>query len=179
MAHLVEEVLVPERFDPATGAVTTRTDAVHAFRITFDKENVRDLTSGPAPGTAKAGNGEDIAIGTTYVPAHMRRDEGPRMMEAAPPPAPGAVCVTAPQASPEMQQTKMRMQAAAGQLNGRQQQKAGGQQQQQEEQGASGLTSGEEVAFTTLTGWESMDAEISMGALKRQYGYEAMNERED
>ena len=179
MAHLVEEVLVPERFDPATGAVTTRTDAVHAFRITFDKENVRDLTSGPAPGTARAGNGEDIAIGTTYVPAHMRRDEGPRMMEAAPPPAPGAVCVTAPAASHEMQQTKMRMQAKA-QPNGQQQQQ---QQQQkkagkeQQEQGPDGLTSGEEVSF--MTGWESMDAEISMGALKRQYGYEIMNERED
>lgn len=38
-------------------------------RITFEKENVRDLST---PSTVTTKQGEDIAIGTTFVPTHMQ-----------------------------------------------------------------------------------------------------------
>jgi hypothetical protein len=39
------------------------------YRITFEKENVRDLNT---PSSATSKQGEDIGIGTTYVPTHMQ-----------------------------------------------------------------------------------------------------------
>ena len=40
-----------------------------ACRITFEKENVRDLST---PASVATKQGEDIAIGTTFVPTHMQ-----------------------------------------------------------------------------------------------------------
>ena len=39
-----------------------------AHRITFDKENVRDLST---PTTVSTRQGEDVAIGTTFIPQHL------------------------------------------------------------------------------------------------------------
>jgi hypothetical protein len=36
--------------------------------VTFDKENVRDLST---PTSVTTRHGEDVAIGTTYIPKHM------------------------------------------------------------------------------------------------------------
>ena len=40
MAHSLELRMVPERVDLATGAINCRSEAVHKFRITFDKVGV-------------------------------------------------------------------------------------------------------------------------------------------
>jgi hypothetical protein len=81
VAHTLEERLVPERIDLATGEIACRPDPIHIFRITFDKENVRDLST-PTSVTTK--QGEDVAIGTTFIPQHMIREESKRVSEAMP-----------------------------------------------------------------------------------------------
>ncbi|PSC68866.1 adenylate kinase [Micractinium conductrix] len=81
VAHTLEERLVPQQVDLQTGDITCRPDPIHIFRVTFDKENVRDLST-PISVTTK--QGEDIAIGSTHIPQHMLREEGKRMAEAMP-----------------------------------------------------------------------------------------------
>ncbi|KAI3433651.1 hypothetical protein D9Q98_003460 [Chlorella vulgaris] len=79
VGHTLEERLVPQRVDLATGDIKLRTDHVHVFRITFDKENVRDLST---PTTVTTRQGEDVAIGATFIPKHMVREEGNRLAES-------------------------------------------------------------------------------------------------
>lgn len=76
VAHSEEDRLVPVKIDLQTGAIENKEEVVHKLRITFDKENVRDLTT-PVSITTKSG--EEVAIGTTVVPAHMRRESKSRL----------------------------------------------------------------------------------------------------
>lgn len=78
VAHSREQRMVPQRVDLVTGAISCRAEMVHKFRITFDKENVRDLST-PTSVTTK--QGEDVAIGTTFIPSHMIREDDRRIQE--------------------------------------------------------------------------------------------------
>lgn len=79
VAHTLEERLVPQRIDLQSGEITCRADPIHIFRVTFDKENVRDLST---PTTVTTRQGEDVAIGSTFIPQHLIREEGNRVAEA-------------------------------------------------------------------------------------------------
>ncbi|DBA76165.1 hypothetical protein WJX77_008047 [Trebouxia sp. C0004] len=71
VAHTVSEVYVPSKFDLETGEVHNSMHEVHYFRITFEKEGVRQLAgpaAAPSHGPASAG------IGQTYVPSHLDRE---------------------------------------------------------------------------------------------------------
>jgi hypothetical protein len=60
-----------------------------ARRITFDKENVRDLST---PTTVTTRQGEDVAIGATFIPKHLLvRHAAPcRLVPCRPTPAPSS-----------------------------------------------------------------------------------------
>ncbi|KAL4430829.1 hypothetical protein ABPG75_006085 [Micractinium tetrahymenae] len=81
VAHTLEERWVPQRIDLQTGDISCRPDPIHIFRVTFDKENVRDLST---PTTVTTRQGEDVAIGSTFIPQHLLREEVKRVQEAAP-----------------------------------------------------------------------------------------------
>ncbi|KAL4420036.1 hypothetical protein ABPG77_001286 [Micractinium sp. CCAP 211/92] len=81
VAHTLEERWLPQRVDLKTGEIQCRQDPIHIFRVTFDKENVRDLST---PTTVTTRQGEDVAIGSTFIPQHLLREEGKRLAEAAP-----------------------------------------------------------------------------------------------
>lgn len=91
VSHVPETRLVPTKVDLETGDVRCRETVTHAFRIRFDPENVRDLST-PLIVTTHNG-GEDVAIGSTSVPAHLQCEDEGRKAEAAvvglPPPAEG------------------------------------------------------------------------------------------
>lgn len=70
VAHFVEERIVPRRVDLKTGLIQSMTEDVHSFRITFSKENIRDLTIG---GSFSNHSNDNPAIGKTYVPEHLQR----------------------------------------------------------------------------------------------------------
>lgn len=74
VAHFVEERIVPRRVDMKTGLIQSMTEDVHSFRITFSKENIRDLTvSGSTSNSHTHMNDDNPAIGKTYVPEHLQR----------------------------------------------------------------------------------------------------------
>ena len=79
VAHAVEDRVVPRRVEPATGEILSDWEEVHCFRITFDKENVRDLST---PSSVTTKHGEDVAIGATWVPEHLRRENMHRQEES-------------------------------------------------------------------------------------------------
>lgn len=79
VAHAVEDRVVPRRIDMSTGEILSDWEEVHSFRITFDKENVRDLST---PSSVTTKHGEDVAIGATWLPDHMKRENNFRREEA-------------------------------------------------------------------------------------------------
>ncbi|KAL6769636.1 hypothetical protein ACKKBG_A31795 [Auxenochlorella protothecoides x Auxenochlorella symbiontica] len=94
VAHSEEERVVPLRVNLGSGEIESRAEIVHVFRITFDKENVRDLST---PVSVTTAEGEEVAIGTTFIPSHMQRESLARQLEAthvepAPAAAPGPAC---------------------------------------------------------------------------------------
>ncbi|KDD72358.1 hypothetical protein H632_c3460p0, partial [Helicosporidium sp. ATCC 50920] len=69
----------PLRVDLSTGEILMdQADQVHVFRITFDKDNVRDLST---PQSVTTRSGEDVAIGATYIPTHLQREDAHRLAE--------------------------------------------------------------------------------------------------
>lgn len=70
VAHFVEDRIVPRRVDMKTGLIQSITEDVHSFRITFNKENIRDLTGSMA---THSSTDDHPAIGKTYVPDHLKR----------------------------------------------------------------------------------------------------------
>jgi len=72
VGHAIEDRVVPRRIDLKSGQILSDLEEVHSFRITFDKENVRDIAT-PTSMTSK--HGDDVAIGATWVPRHMQRAE--------------------------------------------------------------------------------------------------------
>lgn len=72
VAHFVEERIVPRRVDMKTGLIQSMSEDVHSFRITFSKENIRDLTVGGS-NSSHSQYHDNPAIGKTYVPEHLRR----------------------------------------------------------------------------------------------------------
>ena len=72
VGHAVEDRVVPRRIDMKSGQILSDLEEVHSFRITFDKENVRDIST---PSSVTTKHGEDVAIGATWVPRHMQRGE--------------------------------------------------------------------------------------------------------
>lgn len=76
VAHTVNEVYVPSKIDLETGEVHNSMHEVHYFRITFEKEGVRQAAgaaAAPSQGNAAASGGQ-IAIGQTYIPSHLDRE---------------------------------------------------------------------------------------------------------
>jgi hypothetical protein len=150
VAHAVEQCLVPRRVDLSTGEVHSEVEEVHAFRITFDKENVRDLST-PTSVTTKYG--EEVAIGATWVPQHMRREgdwEDPLAMK---------LDKSLEKAEEASEKVAEQARTAAAHAH---------------------ASKGEEVRF--LRGWDSMDADLNTAGRARQYGFETiieMNDRED
>ncbi len=72
VGHAIEDRVVPRRIDLKSGQILSDLEEVHSFRITFDKENVRDIST---PSSVTTKHGEDVAIGATWVPRHMQRGE--------------------------------------------------------------------------------------------------------
>ncbi|KAL4528707.1 hypothetical protein Ndes2526B_g07185 [Nannochloris sp. 'desiccata'] len=72
VGHAIEDRVVPRRIDLKSGQILSDLEEVHSFRITFDKENVRDIST---PSSVTTKHGEDVAIGATWVPQHMQRGE--------------------------------------------------------------------------------------------------------
>jgi adenylate kinase family enzyme len=72
VGHAIEDRVVPRRIDIKSGQILSDLEEVHSFRITFDKENVRDIAT---PSSVTTKHGEDVAIGATWVPRHMQRGE--------------------------------------------------------------------------------------------------------
>ena len=81
VAHFVEERLVPRRVDMKSGKILSETEDVHSFRITFNKENIRDMAVGVGDLShhgAQGGTGEEsVIVGKTFVPKHLRRGGNP------------------------------------------------------------------------------------------------------
>ena len=73
VAHFVEERLVPRRVDMKTGAIQMESEDVHSFRITFNKENIRDVGINHGSHTSSH-NDDSMIIGKTFVPEHLRKD---------------------------------------------------------------------------------------------------------
>ena len=82
VAHFVEDRLVPRRVDLNTGLIQTETEDVHSFRITFNKENIRDLA------VSSGGNHSHVndspVIGKTFVPEHLRRNNDTDSLSSVP-----------------------------------------------------------------------------------------------
>eukprot|EP00889_Picochlorum_renovo_P007812 jgi/Picre1/34842/NNA_002308.t1 len=72
ITHFVEERLVPRRVDMKTGAIQTESEDVHSFRITFNKENIRDVSLNHGSHTSSQ-NEQNMIIGKTFVPEHLRK----------------------------------------------------------------------------------------------------------
>lgn len=79
VAHFVEERLVPRRVDMKTGAIQTESEDVHSFRITFNKENIRDVSLNHGSHTSSQ-NEQNMIIGKTFVPEHLRKDNDTNAM---------------------------------------------------------------------------------------------------
>eukprot|EP00891_Asterochloris_glomerata_P009685 jgi/Astpho2/9685/e_gw1.00147.4.1_t len=74
VAHVVDELVVPLRVR-SDGEIDTRTDEVHHFRMTFEKEGVREAAMRAAQASSDlAATAQKIAIGQTYIPSHMDRE---------------------------------------------------------------------------------------------------------
>lgn len=75
VAHTVNEVFIPTKVDLETGDVQCSSHEVHYFRITFEKEGVRQQSGpSPAPALGSGPTASQIAIGQTYIPSHMDRE---------------------------------------------------------------------------------------------------------
>jgi len=83
VAHFVEERIVPRRVDMKTGLIQSMTEDVHSFRITFNKENIRDLTVAGSMSNHSSAN-DNPAIGKTYVPEHLKRGNDVDSLFASP-----------------------------------------------------------------------------------------------
>jgi hypothetical protein len=175
VAHAVEEVLVPTRVDLSSGEIVNCKEEVHKFRITFDNENVRDLAT---PATVTTREGESVAIATTYVPRHLRRERAEGVGGSAP----------AEETAEEEADRGREAVWVARQRRQRDQQQARAEHDVEQAYGdvvsmpgaaAAAARAVDEVQF--LNGWASMDAELTTASRERQYGLplEVMNERED
>lgn len=67
-SHIINERIIPARVNPDTWEIVNHTDFIHKFRITFEKQGVREIAAGPATASAAP---EDAAIGHTYLPSHL------------------------------------------------------------------------------------------------------------
>jgi len=77
VAHFVEERLVPRRVDMKSGKILSETEDVHSFRITFNKENIRDLANASSAGGGDGTSSGGLIVGKTFVPEHLRRGGNP------------------------------------------------------------------------------------------------------
>jgi len=166
VAHFVEERVVPRRVDLRSGEISTLTEDVHSFRITFDKENIRDLVS------QHSGNyhGENLAIGTTFVPEHMRRGNDVNAIGVGSGEAQAKLQEDLPQLFQERQGDYMRKGPAC--FTGKMVKS-----EDVEEEGdvPQALVNKDKISF--IADWD--DKPIQPARRERQYGYEMMNERED
>lgn len=74
VAHFVEERLVPRQVDMKSGKILSETEDVHSFRITFNKENIRDMA---VSGGGGGGSDNSMIVGKTFVPKHLLRGGNP------------------------------------------------------------------------------------------------------
>ena len=74
VAHFVEERLVPRQVDLKSGKIISETEDVHSFRITFNKENIRDMA---VSGGGGGGSDNSMIVGKTFVPKHLLRGGNP------------------------------------------------------------------------------------------------------
>lgn len=166
VAHFVEERVVPRRVDLRSGEISTLTEDVHSFRITFDKENIRDLVS------QHSGNyhGENLAIGTTFVPEHMRRGNDVSAIGVGSGEAQAKLQEDLPQMFQEKQGDYMRKGPACftGQM-------AKSEDIEEDNDVPQALVNKDKISF--VADWD--DKPIQSARRERQYGYEMMNERED
>ena len=77
VAHFVEERLVPRQVDMRSGKILSETEDVHSFRITFNKENIRDMA---VSGGGGGGSDNSMIVGKTFVPKHLLRGGNPDEM---------------------------------------------------------------------------------------------------
>jgi adenylate kinase family enzyme len=166
VAHFVEERVVPRRVDLRSGEISTLTEDVHSFRITFDKENIRDLVS------QHSGNyhGENLAIGTTFVPEHMRRGNDVSAIGVGSGEAQAKLQEDLPQMFQGKQGDYMRRGPACftGQM-------AKSEDIEEDNDVPQALVNKDKISF--VADWD--DKPIQSARRERQYGYEMMNERED
>lgn len=149
VAHSIEDRLKPIKVDMKSGHVECQEEEVHKFRITFDKENVRDLSMPSATAASTAQQTEEhLTIATTFVPQHMRSegDYVDARHNGTSHPMPRA-------------HQQHAMHAAAGSRK------------------IARPLPEEEIQF--LKGFDSMDHELSEANRNRRYGFEEMNSRED
>ena len=74
VAHFVEERLVPRQVDMKSGKILSEAEDVHSFRITFNKENIRDMA---VSGGSGGGSDNSMIVGKTFVPKHLLRGGNP------------------------------------------------------------------------------------------------------
>lgn len=204
VAHAVEDRVVPRRIDTSSGEIYSDWEEVHSFRITFDKENVRDLST---PSSVTTKHGEDVAIGATWLPDHMKRENNFRTEEATARTADGKVKKSEAKvhmtrqrdAPPRISKKPVESNGAGGRGVGGA--GAGGlnltnafEHYREKDAAAAGkeaavqqavtnaadvvASSGDEVTF--LKGYAPGEMEVTSFPLHdRQYGYELMNDRED
>ena len=187
VGHAVEDRVVPRRIDLASGEIMSDWEEVHSFRITFDKENVRDLST---PSSVTTRHGEDVAIGATWVPDHMRRETSKRLEETTVKTPQGRGGSKARQELIAQHEERRNGLASSSGVNftsafehHHRQMEAGGAQKEaavrkaMTDAATSVASRTGEVSF--LQDWDPMDVEVNAARMERQYGYELMNERED
>lgn len=172
VAHSVEERVVPHSIDLKTGEIKNEIQDLHSFRITFDKENVRDLST---PASVTTRHGEEIAIAATWVPEHMRR--GPKdWADDSGNGNSSQQCINPlfglGKMSTNDHQTNSKASGLLLQAQGEAQSSSSKLSHANDRQ-----KEHEEVQF--LCGWDSMDVDLNAAGRERYYGFEIMNERED
>jgi adenylate kinase family enzyme len=167
VAHSVEERVVPHSIDLKTGEIKNEVQDLHSFRITFDKENVRDLST---PASVTTRHGEEIAIAATWVPEHMRR--GPKDW-ADDPNGNGNGSMS----SSQQCIVPMFARNTSNQPNDKNASETLVEVQSSKQPQTEKQKELDEVQF--LCGWDSMDVDLNAAGRERYYGFETMNERED
>ena len=159
VAHFVEERIVPQRMDKKTGEIANTVEDVHSFRITFSKENIREVV--PSNSHGSSASEESMAIGTTFVPEHLRRGNDTSILRVSSP-SHGVSRATisgdvlsAPSSNHRHHHKKKVPSAPLG--SGKE----------------------EQIEFFKGCDDEGNDAASAHLTDTRQYGYELMNERED
>jgi adenylate kinase family enzyme len=207
VGHAIEDRVVPRRIDLKSGQILSDLEEVHSFRITFDKENVRDIST---PSSVTTKHGEDVAIGATWVPRHMQRGDEREVPVKTPDSGSDSEKInkhlfkkyaSKKQSSVHKQRNhnhhswESPAEKAAsssgvngGTVNGSTEFDKHNKRKEREDAqrvaqnvamaAAASVAASSGEEVTFLTGWESMDADFS-SASGRRYGYEIMNERED